>query len=182
MYVVLATPEDEMVATEDDGGSSYSGAKSKPGAAQSRTGVGSDSTRFGSADKAASRRSLKLVTEASEKDVIGLQPTQSEVLRNLHRVHRLVAVLKRYVADLDTHISKPTASRSRPSPFAGNATPSPRGGGGAAFTLADLGKVSARGSPLLPVTPRCSPLLPVAHRCSPFVPTSVTIVTGRDWP
>lgn len=48
--------------------------------------------------------SLKLVSEVSEKDVINLQPAQPEVLRNMHRTRRLMAVLKRYVADLEAHI------------------------------------------------------------------------------
>ena len=84
-------------------------------------------------------KKLALVTESSGKDVFSLQPVHDGSLASLHRVQRLLAVVKRFMADLQSQ-GRSADEKSKTPP----ATP----GGAAGLTSMDA-MAKAYGTPAL---------------------------------
>ena len=132
----------------DEGGSLVS-AKYSGGGGDGRRGSGSDrGSKLGARTEKSSGKGktqdkelkkLALVTESSGKDVFSLQPVHDGSLASLHRVQRLLAVVKRFMTDLQSQ-GRSADEKSKTPP----ATP----GGAAGLTSMDA-MAKAYGTPAL---------------------------------
>ena len=132
----------------EEGGSLVS-AKYSGGGGDVRRGSGSDrGSKLGARTEKSSGKGktqdkelkkLALVTESSGKDVFSLQPVHDGSLASLHRVQRLLAVVKRFMADLQSQ-GRSADEKSKTPP----ATP----GGAAGLTSMDA-MAKAYGTPAL---------------------------------
>ena len=176
MYIVISADGEADGADADDDKSVHSAARARGGDTARSRGGGVASTHGSTGGPAhtaaASLFGLQLRVEASEKDVLGLQSTQPEVLRNLHRTQRFMAALKRYVGELEAHIETHKASPELPSasqpPVAAvsswdtnqrnrtPAAPHPQ-------RLTRSTSPAASHAQHLPASPRISPHLPAQH-------------------
>ena len=87
----------------DDDASALSGAPSAAAAARKAaqgSAAQSAAAKARGAGAARALHKLALVSESSEKDVFGLQPVQDGALRHLHRMQRMMAVLKQFINSL----------------------------------------------------------------------------------
>ena len=113
------------------------------GAARGRTAARSSARTEKSSGKGKTQdkelKKLALVTESSGKDVFSLQPVHDGSLASLHRVQRLLAVVKRFMADLQSQ-GRSADEKSKTPP----ATP----GGAAGLTSMDA-MAKAYGTPAL---------------------------------